>query len=269
VQHDRCHLSPVGVLVVCARATAQDGDRSAADFAQQLANPVAALISVPFQVNHDDGYDPDDGSIWRTNIQPVVPISISENWNLISRTILPVMNQNDVPFEGGGASGIGDVVQSFFFSPKAPTDRGLIWGVGPVLLLDTASDDVLGADQWGAGPTGVVLKQAGPWTYGALANHIEGFSGPAGRADVSATFLQPFVTYITATQTTFGLNVESTYDWQGDQWSVPVNVTVSQLLKLGGQLVQVGGGVRYWAESPENGAEDWGFRVQATLLFPR
>ena len=171
--------------------------------------------------------------------------------------------------KGDGESGIGDVVQSFFFSPKQPTSSGLIWGVGPVLLLNTASDDALGADKWGVGPTAVVLKQEGQWTYGMLANHIESFAGNDNRGDVSATFFQPFLSYITPRKTTFGLSVESTYDWEAEQWSIPVNFTVNQLLKVGNQLLQVGGGVRYWADSPEQGPEDWGIRLQLTLLFPK
>ena len=107
----------------------------------------------------------------------------------------------------------------------------------PLLLLPTATDDLLGGDKWGIGPTAVVLKQQGPWTYGALANHIESFAGDSDRADVSATFFQPFVTYITQSKTTFALNSESTYDWEGSDWSVPVNVVVSQLLQVGKQPV--------------------------------
>ena len=116
---------------------------------------------------------------------------------------------------------------------------------------------------------GVVLKQEGPWTYGMLANHIESFAGDDNRADVSATFVQPFVSYITRTKTSFGLNLESTYDWEGNNWLVPINFTVNQLVKVGNQLLQVGGGIRYWAEAPDGGPEGWGLRLQVTFLFPK
>ena len=242
----------------------------AGDLAKQLANPVSSLISVPIQANYDEGYGTSgNGSVWRINIQPVVPISLNSDWNLISRTILPVIDQSDVPAPGFSESGIGDIVQSFFFSPVEPTAGGLIWGAGPVLLLDSASDTTLGAGKWGIGPTGVVLKQTGPWTVGALANHIWSVGGDDARPDVDATFLQPFVAYITPTKTTFSLNTESTYDWERKQWLVPINLTATQLLKIGNQMVSVGGGVRYWAESPAGGPDDWGLRLQVTFLFPK
>jgi hypothetical protein len=240
------------------------------DLAKKLSNPVAALISVPIQANYDDNYGAaDQGSVWRINIQPVIPFTLNEEWNLISRTILPIIDQDDVPAAGMGESGIGDIVQSLFFSPKAPTSGGLIWGAGPVFLIPSATDEMLGGEKWGIGPTGVVLKQAGPWTIGGLVNHIESFAGEDDRADISATFIQPFVSYITKTKTTIGLNLESTYDWESEQWAVPVNFTVNQLLKIGPQIIQVGGGIRYWAESPDGGPEDWGARLQLTFLFPK
>jgi hypothetical protein len=114
---------------------------------KKLANPVASLISIPFQGNYDGNIGPkEEGSVWRINIQPVIPITLTENWNLISRTILPVIDQTDIPLAGMGESGIGDTVQSLFFSPATPTSRGLIWGVGPVFLLPTATDDALGGE---------------------------------------------------------------------------------------------------------------------------
>lgn len=243
---------------------------SETDIAQQLSNPVAALISVPIQMNYDSNFGLDDGgTIVRINVQPVIPISISDEWNLISRTILPIIDQNDFPFDGYSEFGLGDTVQSFFFSPKAPTSGGWIWGAGPVLLAATATDEFLGSEKWGIGPTAVVLKQSGPWTFGALANHIESFAGESDRADISATFLQPFVTYVTPKQTTWAFNTESTYDWENRKWAVPLNITVSQLLRRGNQLVQIGGGVRYWATAPDGGPEGWGFRLQLTLLYPK
>lgn len=242
----------------------------AAALAKKLANPVAALISVPLQGNYDSGFGPDgDGDKWVLNIQPVVPISISEKWNLISRTILPVVSQSDLFPGAGSQTGISDIVQSAFFSPKAPTSAGWIWGVGPVLLLPTGSNDLLTTDKWGAGPTAVVLKQAGPWTYGALGNHLWSFAGDDARGDLSATFVQPFLTYGTPTGWSYTLQTESTYDWNSDQWSVPVNGVVSKVTKIGGQLVSLAGGLRYWADGPENGPDGVGYRFAVTLLFPK
>lgn len=240
------------------------------DVAKQLANPIASLISVPLQANYDENFGPgDDGSLWKFNIQPVIPVSISEDWNLISRTILPVVDQEGFPSPDYDEFGLSDTVQSLFFSPKANTDSGWTWGAGPVFLIPTATDDFLGSEKWGIGPTAVALRQSGPWTYGGLFNHIESFAGASDRADVSATFLQPFLTHILPSQTTIALNTEATYDWENEHWSVPVNLQVLQMVKLGGQLAQVGAGVRYWIDSPESGPQGWGFRLIFTLVYPR
>jgi len=160
------------------------------ELAKKLANPIASLISVPFQGNYDSDIGPNDkGDRYVLNIQPVIPISMNDDWNIISRTILPLVTQDDIFPGAGSQSGLGDVVQSVFFSPKQPTQSGWIWGAGPVFLLPTATDDLLGADKWGIGPTAVVLKQKGPWTYGALANHIWSVAGDGDRKAISTTFL--------------------------------------------------------------------------------
>ena len=162
-----------GALLLCAVMPALAAETSDTDLAMQLSNPVAALISVPLQLNHDQDIGPADaGDRWLLNVQPVIPFDLNDDWNLISRTILPVVRQSDI-FPGAGTqTGVGDTVQSIFFSPKAPTASGWIWGAGPVLLLPTGSNDLLTTDKWGAGPTAVALKQSNGWTRGVLANHL-------------------------------------------------------------------------------------------------
>ena len=220
---------------------------SAEELAKKLANPVAALISVPFQLNYDGDIGPaDEGERWTLNLQPVVPISLNEDWNLISRTIVPLVDQKDIFPGAGSQSGVGDILQSLFFSPVAPTASGWIWGAGPALLFPTGSDDLLTGDKWAAGPSVVMLKQEGPWTYGALVNHIWSYAGEDDRRDINASFLQPFVTYTTPGAVSMTLQTEATYDWESEQWSV-----------------------KYYADTTDGGPEDWGARVVVTFLFPK
>jgi len=243
--------------------------QSAEDLAKSLSNPVADLVSVPFQYNYDQKIGAgDDGDRHTLNIQPVVPFSLSDDWNLISRTILPVISQDDV-VGNGSQSGTGDIVQSLFFSPKEPTSNGWIWGFGPVFLLPTGSEDELTADKWGVGPTGVVLRQQGPWTYGTLFNHIVDVAGEDDRSDISSTFVQPFLSYTTPKWVSYTLNSETTVDWENHDSQVPINAIVSKVLPIGGQLFSVGGGLRYWAKSMDNGPEGLGVRLQVTALFPK
>lgn len=256
-----------GALITCASLTAAAQEAHDADeLAKALSNPVAALISVPIQYNYDETWG-EEGYRHLVNVQPVAPFSISEDWNLISRTILPIVYQEDV-IPGTDQAGIGDITQSLFFSPKAPTKGGLIWGVGPVFLIPTGTDD-LGADTWGVGPTFVLLKQDGPWSYGALVNHIVDVAGVGSRrVDINSTFLQPFVTKGIGQGRTVGANFESTYDWEAHQWTLPLNLFYSKVSKIGGQLVSYQGGVRAYLDKPAGGPE-WGLRFTFTLLFPK
>ena len=294
-----------------AAAGAGSADSSdEAELAKQINNPVAALISVPFQGNDDFHLGPTHlGNKFTLNIQPVIPISISPDWNLILRTIVPVISQHDLyyvnvpPFPGlpdlnrlppsqraaaeaqaeslynyeiknhpqnRSQDGFGDTTQSFFFSPKKPWPDDIIWGLGPVFYYPTATQDMLGAGKWGMGPTFVALRQTKGWTVGILANQIWSIDGQQSRQNVNATFLQPFLNYTTKTYTTFGVNTESTYNWQAEQWSVPLNFTISQVFKIAGQPMSLQLGARYYAVSsvPAYGHGVWGVRVNFSLLFP-
>lgn len=240
----------------------------AAELAKKLSNPVAALISVPLQNNFEFGGGPnDDGFRYTLNVQPVVPFALNEKWNLLVRTIVPFIHQEDM-IGNSSQTGLGDITQSFFSSPKKPGPGDWLWGAGPVLLYPTATDDLLGTEKFGLGPTVVLVKQKDPWTYGALVNHIWSVAGEGGRQDVSSTFLQPFLAYQTKSHTTLTLNTESTYDWESGQWTVPVIAQVSQLVKLGKQPVSFSLAAKYYAEAP-SGAPEWGIRFGVTFLFPK
>jgi len=265
---ERMLLLLAGASALAQPAWAQEDQ--AAELAKQLSNPVASLISVPLQYNHDEYGGVNDGaSASKLIAQPVVPFSVSEDWSLITRTLITFVDQKDFPVAAANASGLSDTSASFYFSPKSPTANGLIWGVGPVLLLPTASEKVLGTEKWGVGPTGVALKQTGPWTVGMLVGHIWSVAGNDQRQEVNSSTLQPFFSYTTATHTTFGAYTESVYDWREKQWQVPLIVQAGQLLKIGPQILQFAVAAKYWAASPDNGPTGWGLRAQLTFLFPK
>jgi hypothetical protein len=226
-----------------------------AELAKKLQNPIADLISVPLQNNWDFGIGAADAMKYTVNIQPVIPVSLSTEWNLIIRTIMPVIYAESPVPGGGSTAGFGDITQSFFVSPKAPTSGGWILGVGPVFLYPSATDDALGSGKFGLGPTAVALKQEHGWTYGMLLNHIWSVAGNSHRDDVSATFMQPFLTYTTPRFTTFGMNTETTYDWEHHQGTVPINWFVQQLVKIDKLPIAFQVGVRYYADKPEGGPD--------------
>ena len=256
-------MAGAAFLALAGQAHAQE---SAAELARKLANPVANLISVPLQNNYDCCYGPSKLSRYTLNIQPVVPLSLNEDWNLIVRTILPIIYQEGSAPGAASEGGLGDTVQSFFVSPQA-SKRGVTWAAGPVFLYPTG-EAAFSAETWGAGPSVLLLKQSGDTTAGLLANHIWSFAGEETRPDVSASLFQPFYTYTRRSSTAFSISSEATYDWRSDQWVVPVIAGVSHVYKFGQQRVQLGVLGKVYLESPHDGP-DWGVRFNAVFLFPK
>lgn len=276
---DRIRVLPVAFFCLIAAASvaqAQSGAYGDAALAQKLNNPIASLISVPLQTNYDRGYGTGDGYKVYTNFQPVIPVPLGPDWNVISRTIVPVVwDQKNISATGnsGRQSGVSDITQSLFFSPTrpVPTSFGeIVWGAGPVLTFPTGNaSPFLGTGKWGAGPTAVVVLINGGWTGGVLVNHVWDYAGQSDRNHISSTFLQPFLTYTTRDAWTFSINSESSYDWIAQRWSVPINFGISKLVSIGGQKVSFQGRLRYWAASPAAGPDGFGYTFNMTFLFPK
>ena len=238
------------------------------ELAKKLANPVASLISVPFQNNSDYGIGPRKGSRNTMNVQPVLPLSLSKDLNLIARWVQPIVSQFNITGEGQSQTGLADAVVSGFISPK-DSKNGFTWGAGPVFLLPVATNEVFASKQFGVGPTIIALKQAKGWTYGALANQIWGITGGEGRPKVNQLFLQPFINYNWKSGAGAGGSFEYTHSWTGSTntlWFIP---TISGLTSLGKQKVSLAFGPRFNLVAPESAKANMGWRAAAVFLFPK
>jgi len=244
-----------------------DGDVDEGDLARAAQNPVGDLISLPFQNNMNFDVGPADRTQNIHNIQPVLPIGLSKNWNLITRTILPVISQ---PAPGTDrTNGLGDLNLTGFLSPKKPGK--VIWGVGPALVFPTATDDVLGTGKFSIGPSVVALTMKGQWVIGALASNIWSVAGDDDRADVNFFLMQYFVNYNFPSGWYLTSAPIVTANWEadsGNKWTVPFGGGVGKVFSIGRQPININTQVFYNVETPTNGAR-WQWRWQIQLLFPK
>lgn len=262
---NRIYLSLLIGFAIVQYGHAQD---EAAELAKKLANPIASLISVPFQNNLDQGIGPLKGSRYTLNIQPVIPIAISSNLNLISRVILPVVSQYNISGINKHESGISDIVASTFFSPTN-SKNGFTWGAGPVLLFPTGTNDYLTGKKFGVGPTIVALKQTGGWTIGALWNQIWSVSGSSNREDISQMFVNPFLAYNWKTGAGLTGNLEWTQNWQSNRANVWFSPMFSGLTSFGKQKVSFAVGPKFNLAAPDEVRAKMGLRASLVLLFPK
>ena len=255
------------VLALVAVSAAQPA--SEGDLAKKTQNPVSDLISVPFESNFNFGVGPNDDLQYILNVQPVMPFRLSEDWNLITRTIIPLIDQPELGPGVGDVFGLGDIQLSLFLSPAK--SGALIWGIGPIFQFPTATDDALGSDKWSAGPTAAALTIRGPWVLGALVNHLWSFAGDDDRADVNQTLIQPIVTYNLPGGWFLTSVPYITANWEtdgDDRWTVPIGIGVGKVHRFGTLPVGLELASYYNVVRPDAAAE-WTLRFRINLLFPK
>ena len=258
-----------GVLLAASQTCRADGD--VADQAKQSQNPIANLISVPFQNNMNLNAGPERETLNVLNIQPVVPISIGSDWNLITRTILPVSSKPAQSSNRDRTNGIGDVLFSAFLSPRA--SRGWIWGAGPAVQAPTHSNDLLGNNDWGVGPTFVVLHLAAgsPWVYGVLVNNVWSIGSNRSSRAYNSGLMQPFLNYNLSHGTYLVSAPIVTVNWAAagsQQWTIPLGGGIGQIVHLGRLPVNMQLSGYYNVAHPTEGP-NWQVRTQIQLLFPK
>jgi len=245
------------------------GETSATDasLALKLRNPIADQVTVPIESDFEYGPGPRHALTYTLNVQPVVPFNLNKDWLLVTRTIVPFIHQQAAAASERDRTGLGDINQSFFFSP-ARLVGGWIVGAGPVLQYPTATRPELGTGKWGAGPTFAVLQQHTGWTFGVLANQIWSYAGDRRREPVNTALVDPFASYTWPNGVTLEFDGGSTYDWKLRQWTIPLTAGVSRLVTLGHRSVTVGlDGRWYAARAP--GSPVWGIVLTVTLVIPK
>jgi hypothetical protein len=244
-------------------------EESNSDLAKKTQNPVADLISIPFQNNMNFGNGPNNRTQNVLNFQPVIPISLSQDWNLITRTVMPIIKQPELPTTSENTWGLGATTFTAFLSPAKPGSA--IWGVGPAIQIPTTTDNMLGSRKWGAGPSAVVLTMQGPWVLGVLANQVWSIGGSNDRPNTSAFLTQYFINYNLPDAWYLTTAPIITADWQasaGNKWTVPVGGGFGKVFRIGKLPFNANLSAYSNVVRPDPGA-DWTLRLQIALLLPK
>jgi len=264
-------LALIAVLCLAPGAPAH-AEMSAEELAKLAQNPVGNLVSVPIQNNTNFNTGPQNGTQNILNIQPVYPIELNPEWNLITRTILPLVWQPGSAPGENTTFGLGDLQLSGFVSPSQPGPGGLIWGAGAIAQMPTDTNG-LGNKNWGLGPTAVVLKleKGNPWVYGLLVNNVWSLSSNERGGAYSNFLAQYFINYNFSGGTYISSAPVITANWKADsgqRWTVPFGAAVGHIFHLGKLPVNTQIGAYYNVVHPDNGA-NWQMRVQVQFMFPK
>jgi hypothetical protein len=265
-------VAPEGTQVATEQTPAAAAN--ADELRKEAQNPVASLISVPIQNNNNGGIDPGDRTQNVLNIQPVIPLKVNANWNLIVRWITPIIYQPLPalpPLPQVGVSGLGDMQPTFLLSPRKP--HKLIWGAGPIIQIPTATSQYLGQGKLAVGPNIVALAMPGHFVLGVLVNNIWSIAGSGSRRDINQMLLQYFVNYNMKKGWYLTSQPILTANWNtpapsGSVWTVPFGGGFGRIMKLGFQPVNIS--VQAYGNAVHvPGASPWTVRASFALLFPK
>jgi hypothetical protein len=267
-------ISLVGLLLLplgigCEALAQEKVQESETELAKKTQNPVADLISIPLQNRMNFGIGPNHRTQNILNVQPVVPISLNSEWNLITRTIMPIIKQPDISTTNDNTWGIGPTLFTALLSPA--NSGSVIWGAGPAIQIPTITDDQLGSRKWGAGPSVVVLTMQGPWVIGAISNQVWSIAGSNDRPNTSTFFTNAFVNYNLPDGWYLTSSPIITADWQatpGNKWTVPVGGGFGKIQRIGGLPFNLSVAAYENVVRPDPGA-DWELRLQIALLLPK
>ncbi|TDO70391.1 hypothetical protein EV143_11110 [Flavobacterium chryseum] len=251
-------------IVLFAQEDSKTG-ASAQELADKLANPVASLISVPLQNNINYGIGPYNGIKYTVNIQPVIPFKLNDNLNLITRYILPLVDQQDITGENTHEFGLSDATVTAFFAPKS---KKIIWGLGPAFFVPTATDKLLGTEKFGIGPSVLIMHQSKGLSLGFIANQIWSVAGNEDRADFNNFYTQIFMSYSYNSGASLGVNTEITQNWEGNTTMISLNPSIGAITKLGTQVIQFSVQPLIPIVGPNQSKPDWGLRAVVAFVFP-
>lgn len=251
-------------IAVAQEEPAKSG-ASAQELADKLANPVATLISVPFQNNINYGIGPFNGSKYTINFQPVIPFKLTDNLNLITRYVIPIVDQRDITGDNTHEFGLSDATITAFFAPKT---KKIILGIGPAFLVPTATEKFLGTEKFGIGPSAIVMHQGKGLTIGFIANQIWSIAGNEDRADFNQFYTQIFLSHSYKSGASLGVNAEITQNWEGRTTMISLNPSIGGITKLGNQVVQLSLSPLIPIVGPDQLKPDWGLRATVAFVFP-
>lgn len=230
--------------------------------AADLANPLSSVTTIAGQLRLEFGNGPDDEINEQVRLQPSFFKPFSDQSAFLMRTIVPLQFK-DWPTD---QAGLGDISLVPYYVPD--TTRDLFAGFGAALGIPSATDDTLGSEKWTAGPAAIVAKTGQPITFGGLIQHVWSYAGDGDRGDVSATTVQPFLTYLIGNGWASSLNMEASYNWEADQdpWVIPLSMGVSRAVNLRGKFLNVGLATIGYLDKPDYAA-DWELRLNVTYVF--